>query len=110
MPGPVPEDQLPALYAHAEVFVLPSLYEGFGMPVLEAMAAGCPVVTSTVSSLPEVAGDAAVLVDPTDTEAIASGIGEARQRRGELQVKGFKRAQEFTWERTAHETLCVLLK
>ncbi len=108
--GAVSDEQLPAWYAHAGVFVLPSLYEGFGMPVLEAMAAGCPVVTSNVSSLPEVAGKAAVLVDPASSEAIADGVQEARQRRAELQAKGIKRASEFTWERTARETLRVLVR
>lgn len=108
--GPVLDDQLPALYANAEVFILPSLYEGFGMPVLEAMAAGCPVVTSNVSSLPEIAGDAAVLVDPTRVDAIADGIREARQQRRELIECGFKRAAEFKWEKTARETMNVLLK
>ncbi len=106
--GPVADDHLPGLYAHAEVFVLPSLYEGFGMPVLEAMAAGCPVVTSTVSSLPEVAGEAAVLVDSTSVPAIADGIQRARQHRSELIARGRQRAAEFTWEKTARATLRVL--
>lgn len=108
--GPVPDGELPGLYAHAEVFVLPSLYEGFGMPVLEAMAAGCPVVTSTTSSLPEVAGGAAVLVDPFSVEAIVSGIEQVRRGRGTLIEKGLRRAAEFTWERTARETLQVLTR
>lgn len=106
--GPVPDSELPGLYANAEVFVLPSLYEGFGMPILEAMAAGCPVVTSTASSLPEVAGGAAIVVDPTDVVALAEGIQRARRERSELRVKGRQRAAEFTWEKTARETLQVL--
>lgn len=104
----VSDADLPTWYAHAEVFVLPSMYEGFGMPVLEAMAAGCPVVTSTVSSLPEVAGEAAVLVDPTDTEAIAAGILVARNKRDELRARGKERAAEFSWEETARKTGRVL--
>jgi glycosyltransferase involved in cell wall biosynthesis len=106
--GRVPEEYLRALYSQAEVFVLPSLYEGFGLPVLEAMACGTPVVTSNVSSLPEVAGGAAVLVEPTEVEAIAAGIEEAMKRRDELRVKGLKRVQEFSWRSCAQKTLRVL--
>jgi glycosyltransferase involved in cell wall biosynthesis len=104
----VPDELLPALYWHAEVFVLPSLYEGFGMPVLEAMACGCPVVTSSVSSLPEVVGDAAMLVDPLNINAIVTGIREARSQRAALIARGHARAQQFTWERTARATLSVI--
>jgi glycosyltransferase involved in cell wall biosynthesis len=108
--GYVPDEDLPALYNGADLFVFPSLYEGFGLPVLEAMACGTPVVTSNSSSLPEVAGDAALLVDPYDVEAIAAAmvrvladpdLAEA------LRQKGLRRAGEFTWERTARETIAV---
>src|SRR5262249_24953003 len=95
---------LPALYSEALITAVPSLYEGFGIPVLESMACGTPVVTSNVSSLPEVAGDAALMVDPTDLEAIV----EALQRlindsalRNHLNAKGLARAQTFTWDRSA---------
>lgn len=108
--GHVPDDDLPALYSAAEVFTFPSLYEGFGMGVIEAMACGTPVVTSNSSSLAEVAGDAAVLVDPRDVGSIAAGIREARdpatQRR--LRSLGLDHTQHFTWERSAAETLEVI--
>jgi glycosyltransferase involved in cell wall biosynthesis len=104
-----PED-LPALYAGAAAVVYPSLYEGFGLPVLEAMACGVPVLTSNNSCLPEVAGDAALLVDPLDTGAIAEGIWSILSDmalRNRLTRAGLARAAEFTWERTARETLAV---
>jgi glycosyltransferase involved in cell wall biosynthesis len=92
------------MYRLAGVFVFPSLYEGFGLPPLEAMASGTPVVTSNVSSLPEVAGDAALLVDPYYPEAIADGIysvlTDERLRR-EMRRKGLARAAQFSWETSA---------
>ena len=99
--GYLPEETLAVMYRLAGVFVFPSLYEGFGLPPLEAMASGTPVVTSNVSSLPEVAGDAAVLVDPYDPHAIADGIyrvlsDEALRR--DLRGKGLQRAHQFSWE------------
>lgn len=106
--GTVSDELLPALYQNAEAFVLPSLYEGFGMPILEALACGCPVVTSNVSSMPEVAGGAAVLIDPKDIDSMKSGIEEALQRREELIEKGMKRAAEFSWDKTARQTLEVI--
>jgi len=106
--GRVPEDLLPALYWQADVFVLPSLYEGFGMPVLEAMACGCPVVTSNVSSLPEVAGDAAVLVDPNSVESITRGIKEALNDKQSLSTKGIEQAKQFDWDKTARETYKII--
>lgn len=109
--GYVPDADLPALLGGATAFLFPSLYEGFGMPVLEAMACGAPVLSSNTSALPEVAGDAALLVDPEDAGAIAAGIsrlaGDAALR-AELRERGRERAAAFTWERCAGETLSVL--
>ena len=105
--GYVSEDDKAAILAAAETLVFPSTYEGFGFPVLEAMAAGTPVVTSDRSSLPEVAGDAALLVDPESEDAIARGIervltdAEVRER---LHQRGLERARSFSWDRTARET------
>jgi glycosyltransferase involved in cell wall biosynthesis len=101
----VPHEQLPALYRGAEVFVFPSRFEGFGMPVVEAMACGAPVVCSNHASLDEAAGDAAVRVDPSDRDDIARGIEEARERRDELVPKGIAHAARFTWRRTGEAVL-----
>lgn len=108
--GHVPDALVPALYNGAAVFVLPSLYEGFGMGVLEAMASGCPVVTSNRSSLPEVAGAAAVLVDPLDAGSIRAGIQQALQagRSDELRAAGLDRAAACTWQRAATQTLATI--
>jgi glycosyltransferase involved in cell wall biosynthesis len=108
MIGSVPDKLLPGLYWNADAFVLPSLYEGFGMPILEAMACGCPVVTSNVSCMPEVAGDAARLIDPMNPQDIASGIQEARNNKVALAEAGLQRAKKFSWEKTAKETLSVI--
>jgi len=108
--GLLPLADLVAVYNAASLFVYPSLYEGFGLPVLEAMACGCPVVTANTSSLPEVAGDAAVLVDPYQVDAIAQGIGEVLENTNlaaELRERGWQQAQRFSWQRTALETLKV---
>lgn len=103
--GHVPDADLPALYAGAAAFVLPSVYEGFGLPVLEAMAAGTPVVTTNVTALPETSAGAARLVAP-DPEALRDALlgllGDAGEQR-RLREAGLQRAREFTWERTAHE-------
>jgi glycosyltransferase involved in cell wall biosynthesis len=99
--GYLPEETLAVMYRLAAVFVFPSLYEGFGLPPLEAMASGTPVVTSNVSSLPEVAGDAAVLIDPYDPHSIADGIQRVlcdETLRRDLRAKGLVRAQQFSWE------------
>jgi len=101
--GFVPDQTLAALYRLASVFAFPSLYEGFGLPPLEAMACGTPVVTSNVSSIPEVVGDAAVQVDPYDTAAIASGLERVLADpalRATLVARGYERAQHFSWERS----------
>ena len=106
--GYVPDDDLSVLYQLARASVYPSLFEGFGFPVLEAMASGCPVVTGNCSSLPEVAGDAAVLVDPTSVESIAEGVRRAwedDELRRQLRDRGLKRAAQFTWNATARETM-----
>ena len=111
--GFVPEEDLPALYSAAELFVFPSLYEGFGMPPLEAMACGTPVVASNATSLPEVVGDAAVTVDPLNVEALSGAMEKvlkSRNLREELIEKGFKRARLFKWEDTARKTLDVYRK
>lgn len=106
--GYVADELRPALLCGARGFVYPSLYEGFGLPVLEAMACGTPVVTSTVSSLPEVAGEAAVLVPPDDVAALATALGRLwgdEALRGELRARGLAQASRFSWERTAALTL-----
>lgn len=99
--GFVPADDLRGLYAGAEAFCFPSLMEGFGFPVLEAMAQGTPVVTSLGTSTEELARDAGVLVDPRDTDSIAAGIEQALRDDGALAAAGRARAAEYTWSRTA---------
>jgi len=111
--GYVAEEDLPALFSGARLFVFPSLYEGFGLPVLEAMACGTPVVCSNASSLPEVAGDAALLFDPLDVEGMAAAMDRVLRDealRAELIERGLKRARRFSWEKCARETLAVLGK
>lgn len=97
----VDDEMLPSVYNLSRVFVYPSLYEGFGLPVAEALACGTPVVTSAVASLPEVAGDAAVLVNPHTSEAIAAGIIQARREQERLRRAGPEQARRFTWEQSA---------
>ncbi len=109
----IPDADLPALYAGARVFVMPSLYEGFGLPALEAMACGAPVIASNVSSLPEVVGDAALLFNPRDDAALAQLLARVLDDaalRDELRAKSRARARNFSWERTARETLAVYRK
>lgn len=108
--GYVDRKDLIALYQQAELTVYPSLYEGFGLPVLEAMGCGCPVVTSNTTSIPEVAGDAAVLVDPTSVESIADGIDSVLfnpEKQSLLRARGSARAQSFQWIQTAQKTLAA---
>jgi alpha-1,3-rhamnosyl/mannosyltransferase len=108
--GPVAEEDLPALYGGAAAFIFPSVYEGFGLPVLEAMACGTPVICSNTSSLPEVAGHAALLIDPTNTPALAAAIcrllSDADLRAG-LRSRSLAQAATFSWERTALGTLAA---
>ena len=108
--GYVPDVAMPLVYSGAAAFVFPSLYEGFGLPPLEAMACGAPVISSQTSSLPEVVGDAGILVDPEDVEAIADSLRrilEDRAFAGGLAQKGIQRAARFSWKRTAAETIGV---
>jgi glycosyltransferase involved in cell wall biosynthesis len=108
--GYVRAELLASLYSGARMFLLPSLWEGFGIPIVESMACGTPVLTSNVTCLPEIAGDAAVIVDPSSTDSIAEGIarldGSAELRRT-LTARGFERAQLFTWQGSARSTLAV---
>lgn len=112
-PGVVSDERLIELYQHATVLVFPSRYEGFGLPVLEAMACGCPVICSNASSLPEVAGDAAILLDPGDVEGFAKAIARVLEDAGlrrDLRERGLARAATFSWDRTARETIAVYEK
>jgi glycosyltransferase involved in cell wall biosynthesis len=109
-PGFVPDEELPLWYNAAELFVYPSLYEGFGLPPLEAMACGTPVITSNAASLPEVVGDAGVVVDAHDVTALARAmadlLGDAERRR-RLRAAGLARARQFTWRATANRTAAL---
>lgn len=107
----VPYDQLPGLLSGAVALVFPSLWEGFGLPVLEAMACGTPVICSDVASLPEVAGDAALLIDPVEVSAIASAMSAVltdESLRLQLKTAGLQRARQFSWEKTGQATVEVL--
>ena len=110
LPGYVPEEDVTVLYTHAQAFVYPSLYEGFGLPVVEAMACGTPVLTSRSSSLAEIGEGAALLVDPHDERAIADGLealATDRDLHARLSAEGRKRAQSYSWERTGRETVAA---
>lgn len=104
----VPEEEVPPLMAGAKVFVMPSFWEGFGIPVVEAMAIGVPVVVSNAGSLPEVVGEAGIIVDPYKPEDIARGIKEALKNRAELTKRGLEQIKKFSWEKCAQKTLKVL--
>jgi glycosyltransferase involved in cell wall biosynthesis len=107
----VPDNDLPPLMTGATFFTYPSLYEGFGLPLLEAQSLGVPVMSAKGSSLPEVAGDAALYVDPTDVEAIAQAmlrLSQDEALRQELIAAGYRNVQRFSWEKAAAETLTVL--
>ena len=109
--GRVTDDDLVNLYRSCDVFLCPSLYEGFGIPVLEAMSLGAPVVTSNISSLPELAGDAAILVNPYDVEDIANGISKILDNPAiakECRERGLRRATEFSWANTAEKVLKII--
>lgn len=109
--GYVPDEALPSLYSNASVFLFPSLEEGFGLPILEAMACGTPVITSNRSSMPEVAGDAAWLVDPFSISKIADALSRLLLDEGvraAMSARGKARSSDFTWERAAQATLEVL--
>jgi glycosyltransferase involved in cell wall biosynthesis len=106
--GYVPDEYLPALYSGAQVFAVPSLYEGFGLPVLEAMACGAPVVCANTSSLPEFAGEAALLVPPDDPDAIADALERVCEDgvlRESLRQRGAERARDYQWHRSAERLL-----
>lgn len=109
--GYVPDEDMPLLYNLADIFVYPSLYEGFGLPPLEAMACGCPVITSNTSSIPEVVGDAGVMVDPYSIADLAKAMYEVLtddKLRENMIKKGLERAKKFSWETCANDTLDVL--
>ena len=108
--GYAPQEDLPYLYNGASAFVFPSLHEGFGLPVLEAMACGVPVIASAVTSLPEVVGDAGILFDPTSEEELAEALHTVltdTARADALRARGFERIKQFTWEATARKTMDV---
>ncbi len=108
--GYIADGDLPALYSGATAFTFPSLYEGFGLPPLEAMACGAPVLCANTSSLPEVVGDAALTVDPTSVDAIRDGLRRLlsdAELRADLRTRGIARAAQFSWERAARETLAL---
>jgi len=109
----VTDEELPSLYKNAKCFVLPSLYEGFGLPVLEAMKYGCPVITSNISSLPEAGGNAAIYVNPEDVKDITEKINKVlkdERLREDMIKKGEAQVKKFSWEKTARETLSALEK
>ncbi len=108
--GHVPDEHIPGLYAQASMLVMPTLYEGFGFPILESMAAGTPVVASNNSSIPEVAGDAAILVPTRDEEAMADAVESILENpriAQQLRERGLMQARKFSWQRMASETVEV---
>lgn len=108
--GFIPDEDMPGLYNLADLFVYPSLYEGFGLPLLESMACGCPVVSSNTSSIPEVAGDAGIMVDPYDSIGLAKAMYDVltgEDMRKDMINKGLERVRQFTWEKCARETVDI---
>jgi glycosyltransferase involved in cell wall biosynthesis len=106
--GYVPNRDLAPLYTGSDLFVFPSLYEGFGLPVLEAMQCGCPVITSNCSSLPEVIGDAGIMIDPTDIAALTRSVEKVLSNpavRNDMKMKGLDRSKLFSWEKAARSML-----
>jgi glycosyltransferase involved in cell wall biosynthesis len=113
LPGWVEDDQLPVYLNQAEAFIFPSLFEGFGIPVLEAMACGCPVVCSNTTSLPEAAGEAAIMIDPRDVGAITDSIAKIvgnTELQEQLRTKGLDRVKDFSWHKCARETLDIVTR
>jgi len=111
--GYVADEQLPSLYAGAELVAIPSFYEGFGLPLLEAMACGAPLIAANIPAFSEATADAALMLDPHDTEAWMEGMLEllgSNERHQQLREKGLARARQFSWERTARETLAIYRK
>ncbi len=108
--GFVPDQDLPALYSGAQAFIYPSLYEGFGLPVLEAMACGAPVITSNLSSLPEVAGEAGILINPQNVFELRDAIQKALTRHDFLSQQSLQQANHFSWQKTARQTMSVYEK
>ena len=109
--GYLPEAHLPVFYSLAEVFVYPSFYEGFGLPCLEAMCCGCPVISSNVTSLPEVVGDAGILLDPFNVEGLAGaihGVLSSEEKRSAMARKGLEQAKKFSWDKTAAVMLDII--
>ncbi|MBC7249972.1 MAG: glycosyltransferase family 4 protein, partial [Anaerolineae bacterium] len=108
--GYVPAEELPLWYNAADLFVFPSLYEGFGLPPLEAMACGTPVVSSNAASLPEVVGEAGLLIDPYDVEGLAAAMRRVltdRELSTQLRERGLRRARQFSWKEAARQTVAV---
>ncbi|MCG2692035.1 glycosyltransferase family 4 protein, partial [Microgenomates group bacterium] len=109
--GFVPDEDLRALYSAAKVFAYPSLYEGFGLPILEAFSCGCPVITSNIASLPELGGSAAIYINPLSIKDLSQAIKQLLQfddsNYRTLREKAIKQAKKFSWEKTAKETLKV---
>ncbi|HEY3277433.1 MAG TPA: glycosyltransferase family 1 protein [Syntrophorhabdaceae bacterium] len=109
--GFLPEEHLPLFYGLADVFVYPSLYEGFGLPCLEAMSSGCPVISSDLTSLPEVVGDAGILLDPLDVKGLGDAIFRVVSNdalKSEMRAKGFQQAKKFGWDKTAMKMLEIM--
>jgi glycosyltransferase involved in cell wall biosynthesis len=111
--GYVPDEDLSALYSGAKAFIFPSLQEGFGLPILEAMQCGTPVISSNATSLPEVAGEAAILINPYDKDELSQAMLNLlsdENLRNELTQKGLERAKQFSWSKCAQETVEIYQK